>query len=202
MDKKLSKATFTRTEACTIGRYLGLTNQDINSALALDRIKDLERVGRNDYDIPSQQFFDWLKNSLGEKGLARVINEAVISENIEKLQLLLDMQVDIIGMYPDCAQWAFDNNRVRVMQFLVDLGAVVTKNRPIDSKCTPSSSSNQRDELFSEACDIVQQSGRASTSYLQRRLKIGYNRAESLMRELEDEAIVSAADHAGKRRIL
>jgi DNA segregation ATPase FtsK/SpoIIIE-like protein len=202
MESKHPKVTFTRTEACTIGRYLGLTNQDVDSALALDRISGIERVGRNDYDIPTQQFFEWLKSSLGDKGLARVYKEAMISEDIEKFRLLLDMKVDIIGMYPDCAQWAFDNNRVSVMQFLVDLGAAVTKNRPIDSKCPPSSGSNQRDELFSEACDIVQQSGRASTSYLQRRLKIGYNRVARVMEELEDAAIVSAPDHAGNRRVL
>lgn len=59
-----------------------------------------------------------------------------------------------------------------------------------------------RDPLFSEACDIVQQSGRASTSYLQRRLKIGYNRAARVMEELEDAAIVSAPDHAGNRKVL
>jgi DNA segregation ATPase FtsK/SpoIIIE, S-DNA-T family len=59
-----------------------------------------------------------------------------------------------------------------------------------------------RDELFREACDIVQQSGRASTSYLQRRLKIGYNRAARVMEELEDAAIVSAPDHAGNRKVL
>jgi DNA segregation ATPase FtsK/SpoIIIE, S-DNA-T family len=59
-----------------------------------------------------------------------------------------------------------------------------------------------RDELFSEACDIVQQSARASTSYLQRRLKIGYNRAARVMEELEEAGIVSAPDHAGNRKVL
>lgn len=59
-----------------------------------------------------------------------------------------------------------------------------------------------RDELFAEACEIVQHSGRASTSYLQRRLKIGYNRAARVMEELEEAGIVSAPDHAGNRKVL
>ena len=41
-----------------------------------------------------------------------------------------------------------------------------------------------------------------STSYLQRRLQIGYNRAASLMERMEKEGIVGAANHAGKREIL
>ena len=43
---------------------------------------------------------------------------------------------------------------------------------------------------------------KASTSYIQRRLQIGYNRAASLMERMENEGIVGAANHAGKREIL
>ena len=43
---------------------------------------------------------------------------------------------------------------------------------------------------------------KASTSYIQRRLQIGYNRAASLMERMEKEGIVGAANHAGKREIL
>ena len=43
---------------------------------------------------------------------------------------------------------------------------------------------------------------RASTSYIQRRLQIGYNRAASLMERMELEGIVGPANHAGKREIL
>ena len=59
-----------------------------------------------------------------------------------------------------------------------------------------------RDGLFSEACEIIQGSGRASTSYLQRRLKIGYNRAARIMEELEEAGIVSAPDAQGNRKVL
>jgi len=50
--------------------------------------------------------------------------------------------------------------------------------------------------------EVVIRDGRASTSYIQRRLKIGYNRAASLIERMEDEGIVGQANHAGKREIL
>ncbi|NEU12498.1 hypothetical protein G3T14_10160, partial [Methylobacterium sp. BTF04] len=43
---------------------------------------------------------------------------------------------------------------------------------------------------------------KASTSYIQRRLQIGYNRAASIMERMEIEGIVGSANHAGKREIL
>jgi S-DNA-T family DNA segregation ATPase FtsK/SpoIIIE len=58
------------------------------------------------------------------------------------------------------------------------------------------------DALFDQAVAIVARDRKASTSYLQRRLQIGYNRAASLIEKLEDEGIVSPANHAGKREIL
>jgi S-DNA-T family DNA segregation ATPase FtsK/SpoIIIE len=58
------------------------------------------------------------------------------------------------------------------------------------------------DDLFDQAVAIVTAERRASTSYLQRRLKIGYNRAATLMERLEAEGVVSSANHAGKREVL
>jgi S-DNA-T family DNA segregation ATPase FtsK/SpoIIIE len=57
-------------------------------------------------------------------------------------------------------------------------------------------------DLFAQAVQIVKRDRKASTSYIQRRLQIGYNRAASLMERMEDEGIVGAANHAGKREIL
>jgi DNA segregation ATPase FtsK/SpoIIIE, S-DNA-T family len=49
---------------------------------------------------------------------------------------------------------------------------------------------------------VVLRDKKASTSYIQRRLQIGYNRAASLMERMEKEGIVGPANHAGKRDIL
>jgi DNA segregation ATPase FtsK/SpoIIIE, S-DNA-T family len=57
-------------------------------------------------------------------------------------------------------------------------------------------------DLFSQAVAIVRRDRKASTSYIQRRLQIGYNRAASLMERMELEGIVGQANHAGKREIL
>ncbi|MET4209116.1 DNA translocase FtsK [Bradyrhizobium sp. LA2.1] len=57
-------------------------------------------------------------------------------------------------------------------------------------------------DLFQQAVAIVKRDRKASTSYIQRRLQIGYNRAASLMERMELEGIVGPANHAGKREIL
>ncbi|MHB8272775.1 DNA translocase FtsK [Bradyrhizobium sp.] len=57
-------------------------------------------------------------------------------------------------------------------------------------------------DLFAQAVAVVKRDRKASTSYIQRRLQIGYNRAASLMERMELEGIVGQANHAGKREIL
>jgi S-DNA-T family DNA segregation ATPase FtsK/SpoIIIE len=57
-------------------------------------------------------------------------------------------------------------------------------------------------DLYDQAVAVVLRDKKASTSYIQRRLQIGYNRAASLMERMEHEGIVGPANHAGKREIL
>ena len=57
-------------------------------------------------------------------------------------------------------------------------------------------------DLYSQAVAIVQNDKKASTSYIQRKLRIGYNRAASLIDRMEAEGIISAADHVGRREVL
>ncbi|NKN36901.1 DNA translocase FtsK [Agrobacterium sp. a22-2] len=58
------------------------------------------------------------------------------------------------------------------------------------------------DDPYDQAVAIVLRDGKASTSYIQRRLGIGYNRAASLIERMEKEGLIGAANHAGKREIL
>jgi S-DNA-T family DNA segregation ATPase FtsK/SpoIIIE len=58
------------------------------------------------------------------------------------------------------------------------------------------------DDLYDRAVAVVTRDRKASTSYIQRRLQVGYNRAASLMERMEREGVVGAANHAGKREIL
>jgi S-DNA-T family DNA segregation ATPase FtsK/SpoIIIE len=57
-------------------------------------------------------------------------------------------------------------------------------------------------DLYQQAVQVVTRDRKASTSYIQRRLQIGYNRAASLMERMEAEGIVGQPNHAGKREIL
>jgi len=62
--------------------------------------------------------------------------------------------------------------------------------------------SGSGDDLYDQAVAVVTRDRKASTSYIQRRLQIGYNRAASLMEKMENEGVVGPANHAGKRDIL
>ena len=57
-------------------------------------------------------------------------------------------------------------------------------------------------DLYQQAVQVVTRDRKASTSYIQRRLQIGYNRAASLMERMEKEGIIGQPNHAGKREIL
>jgi S-DNA-T family DNA segregation ATPase FtsK/SpoIIIE len=68
----------------------------------------------------------------------------------------------------------------------------------------PSDTSNlsESDDPYDQAVAVVLRDGKASTSYIQRRLGIGYNRAASLIERMEEEGVIGPANHAGKREIL
>ena len=59
-----------------------------------------------------------------------------------------------------------------------------------------------KDDLYNAAVDLIKSEGKASTSFLQRKLQIGYNRAARIMDMMEQEGIVSKANHVGKRDVL
>ena len=61
---------------------------------------------------------------------------------------------------------------------------------------------SETDELYNQALDIIKSEGKASTSFLQRKLQIGYNRAARIVDMMEEKGIVSKANHVGKREVL
>ncbi len=74
----------------------------------------------------------------------------------------------------------------------------------VDEKEINESSKNQgdKDELYQTAIEIIKSEGKASTSFLQRKLQIGYNRAARIIDMMEENGIVSKANHVGKRDVL
>ena len=73
-----------------------------------------------------------------------------------------------------------------------------------DDKEINENSKNQgdKDELYQSALEIIKSEGKASTSFLQRKLQIGYNRAARIIDMMEEDGIVSKANHVGKRDVL
>ncbi len=65
-----------------------------------------------------------------------------------------------------------------------------------------SQSQGEKDELYEQALDIIRSEGKASTSFLQRKLQIGYNRAARIIDMMEADGVVSKANHVGKRDVL
>ncbi|MGB4100837.1 MAG: DNA translocase FtsK 4TM domain-containing protein [Alphaproteobacteria bacterium] len=69
------------------------------------------------------------------------------------------------------------------------------------SESSSNGDSTGGNDLYDMAVDLVQREGKASTSFLQRHLKLGYNRAATLIEQMEREGVVSAANHVGKREV-
>ena len=65
-----------------------------------------------------------------------------------------------------------------------------------------SKNQEEKDELYQSAVELIKTEGKASTSFLQRKLQIGYNRAARIVDTMEAEGIVSKANHVGKRDVL
>ena len=88
------------------------------------------------------------------------------------------------------------------------LEAVTTPDEEVDEDGNPIfdatsvGATGDATDLYQQAVQIVLRDKKASTSYIQRRLQIGYNRAASLMERMEHEGVVGQANHAGKREIL
>ena len=61
---------------------------------------------------------------------------------------------------------------------------------------------SDEDELYASALEIIRLEGKASTSFLQRKLQIGYNRAARIIDMMEENGEVSKANHVGKREVL
>ena len=71
-----------------------------------------------------------------------------------------------------------------------------------EKELNESKNQDEKDELYQAAIEIIKTEGKASTSFLQRKLQIGYNRAARIIDMMESEGIVSKANHVGKRDVL
>ena len=102
-----------------------------------------------------------------------------------------------------------DDEVERIVQHLKLQGVpeyldAITEDADDEEGGGPAGTSNleDSDDPYDQAVAVVLRDKKASTSYIQRRLGIGYNRAASIIERMEDEGIVGPANHAGKREIL
>ena len=84
-------------------------------------------------------------------------------------------------------------------QYVEEIGRILESDGLDDVN---SSISDEDEVLVTKSIDLIKDSGRASTSYLQRNFQIGYNKAARIMEVLEDRGVVSKPNHTGKREIL
>ncbi|MDA7946424.1 MAG: DNA translocase FtsK 4TM domain-containing protein [Hyphomicrobiaceae bacterium] len=101
-----------------------------------------------------------------------------------------------------------DDEVEKVVRFLKKQGvpeyleAITTDEDEEAAALGGSGGDSEANSLYDQAVAIVLRDRKASTSYIQRRLSIGYNRAATLIEQMEEEGVISAANHAGKREIL
>ena len=86
------------------------------------------------------------------------------------------------------------------------LDSITEEEEELDPDAAPTGDGDEYggsgDELYDKAVHIVLHDKKASTSYIQRRLAIGYNKAATLIERMEKEGVISQANHSGKREIL
>lgn len=139
---------------------------------------------------------------------SNIIIDAVGAEKLlGKGDMLYASAVD---PYPIRIQGTFesDNDVEKVVNYVKTLGSpeyiddeiFVDDDEEIETG--PSMFSDGDDPLYDQALDIVIQAGKASASYIQRRLKIGYNRAARLVEEMEERGIVGPANGSKPREII
>ncbi len=101
-----------------------------------------------------------------------------------------------------------DDEVEKIVAFLRDQGEpnyvedVTEAEDPDDNAPVQSGNGDDEGGLFDRAVDVISREGKASTSFLQRHLGIGYNKAAKLIERMEKDGMVSQANHVGKREVL
>jgi len=144
---------------------------------------------------------------VGQRVDSKIILDSMGAESLLGRGDMLFTPPGMSGLVRIHAPWSDEKEIEKVVEFLKDQREVqydisFLKEKNDDFTLSNSQSLGELDELFEEAKLIVIQDQKSSISYLQRRLKIGYNRAASIVEQLEHNGILSAVKSNGNRDIL
>jgi len=144
---------------------------------------------------------------VGQRVDSKIILDSMGAESLLGRGDMLFTPPGMSGLVRIHAPWRDEKEIEKVVEFLKDQREVqydisFLKEKTDDFTLSNSQSLGELDELFEEAKLIVLQDQKSSISYLQRRLKIGYNRAASIVEQLEHNGILSPVNSKGNRDIL
>ena len=144
---------------------------------------------------------------VGQRVDSKIILDSLGAESLLGRGDLLFTPPGMSGLVRIHAPWSDEQEIEKVVEFLkdqreVDYDTSFLKDKNSDFSDMPTGEVGDLDDLYEQAKLIVVQDQKSSISYLQRRLKIGYNRAASIVEQLEQTGVLSEANAKGNREIL
>ncbi|AYJ80109.1 DNA translocase FtsK [Aliarcobacter cryaerophilus] len=155
-----------------------------------------------------------LSYKVGQKIDSKIILDSMGAESLLGRGDMLFTPPGMPGLVRIHAPWSTETEIEKVVEFLKDQREVEYDMNFIKDKNLGSSSSGSKgarnisdedivlDDLYEDAKDVIITDKKTSISYLQRRLKIGYNRAATIIEQLEKTGVLSEVDARGNREIL
>ena len=155
-----------------------------------------------------------LSYQVGQKIDSKIILDSMGAESLLGRGDMLFTPPGMPGLVRIHAPWSTETEIEKVVEFLKDQREVEYDMNFIKDKNLGSSSSGSKgarnisnedivlDDLYEDAKDVIITDKKTSISYLQRRLKIGYNRAATIIEQLEKTGVLSEVDARGNREIL
>ena len=152
-----------------------------------------------------------LSYKVGQKIDSKIILDSMGAESLLGRGDMLFTPPGISGLVRIHAPWSTESEIEKVVEFLkdqrevsYDMNFIKDRNSGVSSNGGNSNSADlaELDELYEDAKDVVLSDRKTSISYIQRRLRIGYNRAATIVEQLEQTGVLSEADAKGNREIL
>ena len=151
-----------------------------------------------------------LSYKVGQKIDSKIILDSMGAESLLGRGDMLFTPPGTSGLVRIHAPWSTETEIEKVVEFLkaqreveYDMNFIKDKNSSLSSSSNSTNGDNlELDELYEDAKEIVLTDKKTSISYLQRRLKVGYNRAATIIEQLEKTGVLSEVDARGNREIL